>query len=521
MRKHVSVFEPFTLLVSVLVTVFVALVCMTIMGRLGIVPNTSIIGALVAITLGRTLASNFRSLDRQNLVQTMTSGGGFGAGNAIFVPVATVFLMGRVDLTVPILVGAGFGALVSVWMIGKIYDSPPFPASYPWPPGVATSAAIIAGDEGGKKGRELLVGLSAGILGGVFKIPMAGFGIAFIADSWAMVALGVGLILRGYSVSLFNGFDLGTTYIPHGIMIGGSIAQLWQTARVLLGNKVDVKSNSTEEPGTTVSQAVARKAIVQSIGLFTIGVASIILLGGIMSDLSMGKLILYLAWGSIGAWLTAILCGMCAMNSGWFPSTSIVVIFLMISIVMGFPPIVLAVLAGYFSATGACFSDMGYDLKTGWLLRRREGFDLEYELEGRKQQVIAELIGVFVGILAVAAVGQIYLNQGLIPPFPKVFKAAIEAGTSPSILKTMAIWAIPGALIQLVSGPKRAMGILLGVGLLIKSPLYGISCIVGVIVRFFWEKKMGGREVAQIRAAGIVAGDGIWGFFNALWRTFA
>lgn len=165
MRKHVSVFEPFTLLVSILVTVFVALVCMTIMGRLGIVPNTSIIGALVAITLGRTLASNFRSLDRQNLVQTMTSGGGFGAGNAIFVPVATVFLMGRVDLTVPILVGAGFGALVSVWMIGKIYDSPPFPASYPWPPGVATSAAIIAGDEGGEKGRELLVGLSAGILG--------------------------------------------------------------------------------------------------------------------------------------------------------------------------------------------------------------------------------------------------------------------------------------------------------------------------------------------------------------------
>lgn len=521
MKRHVSVFEPYTLVVSVIVTAFAALVCMTIMGRLGIVPNTSIIGALVAITLGRTVAGAFRSLDRQNLVQTMCSGGGFGAGNAIFVPFTVIFLMGRMDLMVPMLAGAGLGALFSVWMIGKIFDSQPFPASYPWPPGVATAAAIVAGDEGGKKARDLFLGLSAGVLGGVFKVPMAGFGIAFIADSWAMIALGVGLILRGYSPDLFNGFDLGKTYIPHGIMIGGSIAQLWQTTKVLLAKKAEGSGGNSDTPEVTVSQEAARKAIGQSLGLFLVGVAVIIFLGGLMSDMSAGKLVLCLVWGGIGAWLTSILCGMCAMNSGWFPSTSIVVIFLMLSILIGFPAIVLAVLAGYFSTTGACFADMGYDLKTGWLLRKREGFDLGYELEGRKQQVYAELIGVFIGILAVAAFGKMYLNQGLVPPFPKVFKAAIEAGTSPEILKTMALWAIPGAILQFVSGPRRAMGILLGVGLLIKSPLYGISCLAGVFVRYFWEKKMGGEEVAQIRAAGIVAGDGIWGFFNALWRAIA
>jgi len=521
MKRHVSVFELPTLTVSVIVTVFSALVCMTIMGRLGIVPNTSIIGALVAITLGRIIAGAFRSLDRQNLVQTMCSGGGFGAGNALFVPFTVIFLMGRMDLMVPILVGAGLGALFSVWMIGRVFDSQPFPAFYPWPPGVATAAAIVAGDEGGRKARDLLLGLSAGVLGGVFKVPMAGFGIAFIADSWAMIALGVGLILRGYSPDLFNGFDLGKTYIPHGIMIGGSIAQLWQTMKVLLAKKAEAAGENPDCPCVTVSQGAARKAIGQGLGLFLVGVAVIIFLGGLVSDMSAGKLVLCLLWGSIGAWLTSMLCGMCAMNSGWFPSTSIVVIFLMLSILMGFPAIVLAVLAGYFSATGACFADMGYDLKTGWILRRREGFDLGYELEGRKQQIYAELIGVFIGILVVAAFGKMYLDQGLIPPFPKVFKAAIEAGTSPDILKTMALWAIPGALLQFVSGPRRAMGILLGVGLLIKSPLYGISCVVGVLVRYFWEKKMGGEEVAQIRAAGIVAGDGIWGFFNALWRAFA
>ncbi|MGN8920831.1 hypothetical protein ACTNB0_07045 [Lachnospiraceae bacterium HCP28S3_F9] len=38
---------------------------------------------------------------------------------------------------------------------------------------------------------------------------------------------------------------------------------------------------------------------------------------------------------------------------------------------MGFNPIAVAVMTGYISAVGPCFADMGYDLKTGWILRGR------------------------------------------------------------------------------------------------------------------------------------------------------
>lgn len=514
-NKHPSTFEPGTLIVSLIVTALSSVVCMTIMARIGIVPNTSIIGALFAIAVGRTIAGQFRSLDRQNLVQTMCSAGGFGAGNAIFVPVVMVLLMGRNDLVFPILIGAAAGALIDVWVVEKIFDSPAFPASYPWPPGVATAEALIAGDEGGKKGRQLVEGIIAGIVGTWLKIPMAGVGIAFIANQFAMLALGLGLVLRGYSTTLF-GINLGQTYIPQGVMIGASIVQLWQAFQMLMGSsKENKRIAEQQEIQPTVAKEKALKGLNEGFILFLLGAVIITLLGGLWSGMSAGKLILFVLYSAFAAWASTIICGMCAMNSGWFPSTSIVVIFLAFAIFMGFPPVPLAVFGGYTAATGPCFADMGYDLKTGWIIRKRKDFDLSYEFEGRKQQVYAELIGVVVAALVVGLFGTMYFNQGMIPPFPKVFKAAIEAGAKPEILKTMLIWAIPGAILQLVSGPRRAMGILMGVGLLLNNPLYGVACLVTVVIRMFV-----GDKFMQIRAPGLLAGDGLYGFFNALVRTY-
>lgn len=61
-----------------------------------------------------------------------------------------------------------------------------------------------------------------GIVGSVLKIPMSAFGVAFIGNIWALTMFGIGLLLRGYSVQLFN-VDLNEYYIPHGIMIGAGI----------------------------------------------------------------------------------------------------------------------------------------------------------------------------------------------------------------------------------------------------------------------------------------------------------
>jgi uncharacterized oligopeptide transporter (OPT) family protein len=513
--KHPSIFEPITLIVSMAVTALSAVVCMTIMARIGIVPNTSIIGALVAIAVGRTFAKQFRSLDRQNLVQTMCSAGGFGAGNAIFVPIVMVLLMGRSDLLFPMLVGATAGALIDVQIVGKIFDSPAYPASYPWPPGVATAEALIAGDEGGRKGRQLLEGVIAGIVGTYFKIPMAGVGIAFLANQYAMLALGVGLVLRGYSETLL-GFNLGSTYIPQGIMIGASLVQLWQAYQMLMGSNEKNKQKAVvSEEQTTVEKSQALKGLRDGFILFLIGAVLITVLGGLWAGMSFGKLILFVLYSTFAAWASTIICGMCAMNSGWFPSTSIVVIFLAFAIFLGFPPIALAVFGGYTAATGPVYADMGYDLKSGWIIRKRNNSSREYELEGRKQQVYAELIGVVVAAVVVGLFGKMYFDQGMIPPFPKVFKAAIEAGAQPEILKTMLLWAIPGGILQFVGGPKRAMGILMGVGLLLSNPRYGLACLITVGVRMVI-----GEKFMQIRSPGLLAGDGLYGFFNALIRTY-
>ncbi len=83
--------EKETLLLSLLVSALSAVICMQILSRIGITPNTSIIGALITMSLARMpfqAMHKFRSLDRQNLVQTMTSGAGFAAANSTLLAVA-------------------------------------------------------------------------------------------------------------------------------------------------------------------------------------------------------------------------------------------------------------------------------------------------------------------------------------------------------------------------------------------------------------------------------------------------
>ena len=189
---------------------------MQIISKLGITPNTSIIGAVVAMAIARVpleAMRKFRSLERQNIVQTMTSAAGFGAANCVLLSVGILWVMGETRLIVPMAIGSAIGMLVDMYLVARTYDTPLFPASGAWPPGVATAEAIIAGDEGGKRARRLLVGIVVGAVGSHFGLPMAGVGIVFIANIFAMAALGIGLVVRGYSTQLF-GVNIGATYIP-------------------------------------------------------------------------------------------------------------------------------------------------------------------------------------------------------------------------------------------------------------------------------------------------------------------
>ena len=114
---HVKAFEGQTFIISVLVSVFSAVICMQIISRIGTTPNTSVIGALFAMALARipfASLSRFRSLDRQNLVQTMASAAGFGAANCCLLAVGILYVFGDPSLIVPMLVGSGMATLIGM-----------------------------------------------------------------------------------------------------------------------------------------------------------------------------------------------------------------------------------------------------------------------------------------------------------------------------------------------------------------------------------------------------------------------
>lgn len=514
-RDRISAFELPTLLTGSLLGVLSAIICMQIIGKVGTTPNTSLMGAIIAMVVARIPLGSFkkfRSLERQNLIQTTVSGAGFAAANSGFLSMAIFFVLGETNFIIPMAIGSLVGVVFSIFIVGRIFDSSIFPADAPWPPGVATASAIKAGDEGGDKGKRLLQGAIIGGIASHFGLPAAGVGIVFIANIFSMGALGIGLLIRGYSTTLFNGLDLGATYIPHGIMIGAGLMALIQSMKIIFkGNKKESKEEvSKKEANYTKTDKETKKNLGLGVLLFLVGAFVLALVSGIVTELSIGKLILWLVWATFSATAAMLLVGMAAMHSGWFPAFAITTIFMTIGIFFGFPIIPLALLTGYVSSVGPCFADMGYDLKTGWVLRG-EGKDKEYELYGRKQQVIVEIIGGVIGIAVVLLTMNIYFEADLLPPVSRVFATTVGASADITLIRTLAIWAIPGLILQLIGGPSRMIGVLFATGLLINNPIYGIGVVAAVIVRIIF-----GTEFMEIRDAGLIAGDGLYGFFASL-----
>ena len=75
-----------------------------------------------------------------------------------------------------------------------------------------------------------------------------------------------------------------------------------------------------------------------------------------------------------------------------------------------------------------------------------------------------------------------------------------------------------GGLLQLLGGAGKALGILFATGLLINNPVYGVGLLVALLIRWPLEKKF--KPELEIYGGGFVAGDGIYGFINALVRSF-
>lgn len=160
-EEHPSAFEPSMMLMNVCLSFLGAIIGLQIITTLGVTPNTSIIGVLIALIISRIPFSaflKFRNIHRQNLAQTAISSATFGAANSLMLPVAIPFILGRVDLVWPMLIGATLGMSIDMCMLYWLFDSKAFPGKAAWPAGIAAAEAIKAGDKGGKQAMLLIPG---------------------------------------------------------------------------------------------------------------------------------------------------------------------------------------------------------------------------------------------------------------------------------------------------------------------------------------------------------------------------
>ena len=518
-ETHPRVFTPATLVLLLLLSIFGAVIGVQLLTTLGVTPNTAIIGAMAAMIIARIplqCFARFRSIHIQNLAQSATSAATFGAANSLLLPISIPWLFGHQEMVMPMFFGVALAMLLDAWLLYRLFNSRIFPAEGAWPPGIAAAESIKAGDQGGKQAGLLGVGIAIGAIGSWFKFPMAALGTAFIGNIWALSMLGVGFLLRGYSQPLF-GTDINELYIPHGVMAGAGLVALFQIVKLIRQSNASKTSASDDEALDSEQNAQIGKTIRLGALGFIVLSALVAVGGGLYAHLSLPWLIAFMLYAAFAAFLHEMIVGLAAMHSGWFPAFAVALITLIVGILIGFPPEALAMLCGFSAATGPAFADMGYDLKAGWILRGK-GKHTRFELEGRRQQLIAAMLAFVVAIPVVLFIFNDYFSQGLVPPVAKVYVAAINAGVSMDIAKSLLIWAIPGALIQLIGGPGRQMGVLLATGLLIANPLAGWAVLIGIAIRSI-VMRVGGepmRNKVEVLAAGLIAGDALFSFFNSV-----
>ena len=529
--RHPAFFSASSLIFITPLCVLGAIIGTQLITTLGITTNTALIGALGGMALGRVpmaMFARYRSIHMQNLAQSAISAATFGAGNALLLPIGIPFLMGMPELVLPLLLGVFLAMLIDGYLLYRMFDSEIFPAGGAWPPGVAAAEAIRAGDEGGRKLWVLGAGVLTGVAGeAAFGIPMSAFGVAFIGNIWALAMFGVGLLVRSYSVLLFGGASFATifpagditkAYLPQGFMVGAGLVALIQVIILVM------KDDKATASGVTAHHSAAY--VRRSLGFGSIAYIAIAMLlagfGGLWTSMSAGMLIGFLIFAAFAALTHEIIVGLAAMHAGWFPAFGVAVVTLGIGILLGFPPVALTLLVGFTAATGPAFADMGYDLKAGFMLRGY-GADPAFELEGRKQQLFAAMFAFVVAGVVVLLSHRFYMANNLVAPIDRAYVASIKAGASMEVARDLAIWAIPGALLQLAGGPKRQMGILFGTGLLLGGPLAGWAVLVGIVLRLIWTRMTDGNRRAdmEVFAAGVIAGDAFYSFWDMGHRYFA
>ncbi|MCX8184561.1 MAG: hypothetical protein RMI56_06780 [Sulfolobales archaeon] len=529
---HPRLYEPIVLAMGLVLALFGAIIGMELICRVGINPNTSIIGALIAITFSAIpvqIARAMRNVHRINLMQTVISGATFQAGNVFLLTIAVPYLLGLTGgayftgVIIGVLIAGFVDILLSYW----IFDSPFYPARNPWPPGIATAEAIRAALSRGKRALILLYGM---IFGGALTYlgyPGDVVGITLITQIVAITSFGIGLVMRAYGPVLV-GIDFYKIYAPQGIMVGAGLAALIQFILLYLRvrGKQDVqpvKGSSSSLSPVLVNADEALRRLAIALGIFVAGALVTALVTGIGGMMDPAMLLLWVIYFGFQAWFTTLICALSGMYAGWFPAFATALAALVISLVFGFPPLAAGIGVAYVAATGPGMADLSYDLKTGWILRG-EGRDPEFEKIGRKWQFYAKILSLAISLTMIAVFYRAYFaGLNLFPPAARTLAATAKAVADPELARWLLTWAPLGFVLQLLGGPERQIGILLATGLMISNPPAGIAVLVTVAARLALIKTLGVeklRDVFYVGGAGAVGGSAIVSFIVYTLRAY-
>jgi uncharacterized oligopeptide transporter (OPT) family protein len=249
---------------------------------------------------------------------------------------------------------------------------------------------------------------------------------------------GIGLLARGYA-PVVVGVDLNERHMPHGVMLGAGVVALVQIVVALRGaQRAQRSADDTDEPGS------ARGTLAGGSGAFGIAAGLVAVVGGVHAELSIGMLVAFVVFAAVAALVSELVVGISAMHAGWFPAPT----------------------WGTISKPdGFCEGRGG---RGAWRHR------------GVHSSSVRNSSGFAVAALVVFLFYESYFSRDLLPPVDRVFAATIEAGADPGIAGTLLVWAVPGALIQLLGGPARQLGILFATGLLIDNPVAGWTALLAL-----------------------------------------
>jgi uncharacterized oligopeptide transporter (OPT) family protein len=512
--RHPRATQPPVLLFIVLLSVAGSIIGLQLITTLGLTPNTALIGVLLTIAVSRIplpFLRSFRSIHVQNLTQSGISCATYCAANSLLVPAGVPVLLGRPELMPAMLGGAALGMVVDIAMLYWMFDSRLFPGSGAWPHGIAAAEAIIAGDQGGRGARILMAGGAAGLLGSLVGVPAAALGATFIANISTVLMFGLGLLGRAYAPVVIH-TDLTRLYLPHGMMVGAGLVALGQAILMVFDRKASLGAESF-----TRSEKTVRRALGSGFALYLIAALVVALWAGLAAHMSAWQLGGWILFAAVSCIAAEFIVGFSAMHAGWFPSYASALIFLILGMSFHFPPVAAALLVGFVAAGGPAFADGGYDLKAGWYLRGW-GTDPKFDLDGRKQQMIAAIAGMATALLFVVLFHKHYFDRGLLPPIDRVYVATIRSGFDPTVRRSLLLWAIPGAVLQLAGGASRQLGVLFSTGLLLVNPAAGWVILTGIAVRIYISRRYRNEysSTLSIFGAGCIAGNALGDFAGSL-----